>query len=286
MLSQRWRASVPVVAAVAVVAALSLLTVTVMSGIGGGDDERSLVDVDGSTTTTDATRRIAPRPTTTTEAPEVLGDTTERDPDADGDPTTTTTVAGPTAPVVAAPAPAPGPAPAPPTPGPAPAPGPTAPPTTSAPPSTAPPTTVCRNSTDPSCGDFSWDPQPEPSEVEVFAVTTPDAATAGEPVTFVVDYIDPAGVTAVGACLNWSTTDPAVVNTSSCQVVATDCDRYGPHDPPARSQERIRLEQTIVFETPGEHEVTISGNIATHLADRCESPYTTSFSRTFTIVVS
>jgi hypothetical protein len=145
---------------------------------------------------------------------------------------------------------------------------------------------VCRNSYDPSCGDFSWDPQPEQSEVEVFAVTTPDATNAGDEVTFVVDYIDPAGVTAVGACLNWSTTDPAVVDTSSCQVVATDCDRYGPHDPPARSEERIRLEQTIVFETPGEHEVTISGNIATHLADRCESPYTASFSRTFTIVVS
>lgn len=284
MLSQRWRASVPVVAAVAVVAALSLLTVTVMSNIGGGDDERSLVDVDGSTTTTEATRRIAPRPTTTTEAPEVLGDTTERDPDADADPTTTTTAPGAAGPVVAAPAPASAPAPAPPAP--PPAPGPTAPPTTSAPEPPAPPTTVCRNSYDPSCGAFSWDPQPEQSEVEVFAVTTPDAASAGEPVTFVVDYIDPAGVTAIGECLNWSTSDPAVVNTSSCQVVATDCDRYGPHDPPARSEERIRLEQTIVFETPGEHEVTIGGNIGTHLADRCESPYTTTFSRTFAIVVS
>ena len=74
------------VAAVAVVAALSLLTVTVMSNI-GGDDERAFVDVDGSTSTTEATRRVPPRPTTTTsEAPEVLGETTERDPDADADP--------------------------------------------------------------------------------------------------------------------------------------------------------------------------------------------------------
>ena len=278
MLSERWRASVPVVAAVAVVAALSLLTVTVMSNI-GGDDERAFVDVDGSTTTTEATRRIPPRPTTTTsEAPEVLGETTERDPDADGDAeldadadTTVTT---------AAPAPAPAPV------TPAPTPAPTTPPTTSAPAPTAPPTTVCRNSTDPSCGEFSWDPQPGDYDVEVYAVSTPVTATAGEPVTFAVDYIDPAGADAEGACLNWFVTDPAVVNTSSCEVLATACDRTGPHDPPAPSRDRISLERTIVFETPGEHEVSISGNIATHLADGCESPYTNSFSRTFTIVVS
>ncbi|MCO8126533.1 hypothetical protein NHL50_04880 [Acidimicrobiia bacterium EGI L10123] len=280
MLSQRWRASVPVVAAVAVVAALSLLTVTVMSNI-GGDDERSFVDVDGSTSTTEATRRVPPRPTTTTtsEAPEVLGETTERDPDvdadADADPDADTPV------TTAAPAPA-APAPATPTPTPAP----TAPPTTSAPAPTAPPTTVCRNSTDPSCGDFSWDPQPGDYDVEVYAVSTPVTATAGEPVTFAVDYIDPAGPDAEGACLNWFVTDPAVVNTSSCEVLATACDRTGPHDPPAPSRERISLQRTIVFETPGEHEVTIGGNIATHLADGCESPYTNSFSRTFIIVVS
>lgn len=278
------------VAAVAVVAALSLLTVTVMSGIGGDDDdERSFVDVDGSTSTTEATRRIAPRPTTTTTTgpPEVLGDTTERDPDADADADADAAPGPP-----GTPAPTTSPTPPPPGPGaPAGAPPAAAPPPTTAPPPpppppTSPPTTVCRNSYDPSCGEPSWDPEPGPYEVEVYEVSTPDEAVTGEPVTFAIDYVDPAGRAAVGACLNWSVTDPAVVNTSSCQVVATDCDRAGPHDTPAPSSDRISLEHTIVFETPGEHEVTVSGNIATHLADGCESPYRNTFSRTFTIVVS
>lgn len=122
--------------------------------------------------------------------------------------------------------------------------------------------------------------------MEVFAVSTPVTATAGEPVTFAVDYIDPAGATARGACLNWFVTDPAVVNTSSCEVIATDCSRTGPHDPPARSRERIPLERTITFETPGTHEVRIGGNIGTHLADGCESPYRNTFTRTYTVTVS
>lgn len=270
MLHERWRAAVPVVSAVAVVAALSLLTVTIMSSV-GTDDERAFVDADGSTTTTTtATRRVAPRPTTTTtaapDAPEVLGETTEREPDA---------VDGPAAP-------APAPAPAAPTTAPAPAPAPTPAPTTTAAPPT---TTACRNSTDPACGEFSWDPQPGPYEVEVYAVSTPIAATAGEPVTFAVDYVDPAGPDAQGACLNWWVSDPAVVNTSSCEVIATSCARTGPHDPPAPSSERIPLERTITFETPGEHEVRIEGNIGTHLADGCESPYRNTFTRTFTITV-
>ena len=276
MLPQRWRAALPVVTAVVVVAALSLLTVTVMSSVGTDDDDRAFVDADDVTTTTtdSTTRRRAPRPTTsTTSVPEVLGQTTERDPDAPFD---TTTPPAPAPPVTAAPGaspgtPAPGPAAAP-----APTPTPTSPPTTSA----------CRNSTDPSCGDFSWDPQPGPYEVEVYAVSTPVAARAGEPVTFAVEYVDPAGADAQGACLNWWVSDPAVVNTSSCEVIATACARTGAHDPPAPSQERIALQRTITFETPGEHQVRIEGNIGTHLADGCESPYRNTFTRTFTIVVS
>lgn len=257
----------PVVAAVVVVAALSLLTVRAMTTSGGGD-ERASVEVDVTTTTTEATRRIAPRPTTTTtSAPEVLGETTERDPDADADAGgertgPTGADAEPTSPVAAAPAPAPS--------------------TTRA---TAPPTTVCRNSTDPSCGPFSWDPEPGDYDVEVYAVSTPAAARTGEPVTFAVEYVDPAGPDAEGACLNWYVTDPEVINTSSCEVLATDCARTGPHDPPTPSRERILVEHTVEFQTPGEHEVTISGNVATHLHDGCESPYANTLSRTFTIVV-
>lgn len=277
MLSERWRASLPVVAAVVVVAALSLLTVTVMGSI-GGDDDRAFVDVDGSTSTTEAPRRTPPRPTTTTtEAPEVLGETTDRTPDADIEPDASSDDGSATGPPTTG-APAAGPAPAP------------APTTTAAPaptpPPTAPPTTVCRNSTDPSCGDFRWDPQPGAYEVEVYAVSTPVAAAAGEPVTFAIDYVDPAGPDALGACVNWSA-PAAVIDISTCEAIATDCARTGPHDPPAPSQERIRVERTLTFDEPGTYEVSVGGNVATHLADGCESPYRNTLERrSFTIEVS
>ncbi len=278
MLPERWRAALPVVAAVAVVAVLSLVTVTVMSSFGDDGDDRAFVDADSSTTTTTeaTTRRTPPRPTTTTTRPEpeVLGETTEREPGADPAPAPGSPSGGQAAPTSPA---TPGPAPVVP-PGPAPTPPP-------APTPTSPPTTVCRNSTDPSGGEFSWSPEPGPYDVEVFVVSAPGGATVGDPVTFAVDYIDPAGLGAEGACLNWWTSDPAVVNTSSCNAVATSCDRTGPHDPPPPSRDRIALEQTIVFETPGEHVVRIGGNIATHLLDGCESPYRNTFTRTFTIVV-
>lgn len=272
MLPQRWRAAVPVISAVVVVAALSLVTVTIMSSV-GSDDERAFVDADGSTSTTLTTSgRRAPRPTTTTtEAPEVLGETTQRVPDASSEP-----AAPPVSPATPAPTTAPSTAPA--TAAPA-APAAPAPTTTT----TTPP---CRNSTDPSCGSFSWDPAPGPYEVEIYAVSTPIAARVGEPVRFAVEYVDPAGTDAQGACLNWYVSDPGVVNTSSCEVINPSCARTGPHDPPAPVGDRILLERTITFETPGEHEVRIGGNIGTHLADGCESPYRNSFTRTFTIVVN
>lgn len=279
MLPERWRAALPVVTAVAVVAALSLLTVTVMSSVGNTDDDRAFVDADDSTTTTtdSTTRRQAPRPTTTTSVapPEVLGETTERDPDAPADPTVPAPAEAPPATATpgapgAAPAPAPAPSPAP-----APAPAPTSPPTT----------TTCRNSTDPSCGDFSWDPQPGPYEVEVYAVSTPQRTAPGVPVTFAVDYVDPAGPDGLGACVNWSAPG-ASIDVSSCEEIATRCARTGPHDPPAPRQERIRVERTFTFDQPGYYEVTVGGNVATHLADECPSPYRNTFTRTFPILVS
>ena len=278
MLPERWRAALPVVAAVAVVAALSLLTVTVMSSFGSDDEDRAFVDADDSTTTTtEARRRIAPRPTTTTTRPdpEVLGETVVRDPDAADVTTAPATTAAPAP--AAAPAPGPGPSP---TASPA-APAPT--PTTAP---AAPPTTVCRNSTSPSCGELSWSPEPGPYEVEVYAVSTPVAAAAGEAVTFAIDYVDPAGPDALGACINWSA-PAAEVDVSSCEEIATACERTGPHDPPAPSRERIRVERTFTFERPGTYEVTVGGNVATHLADECPSPYRAAMERrSFLVEVS
>lgn len=281
MLKKGWQGPLPVIAAVVIVASLSLLTVSVMSGLGGDDDDFAVVDTEGADTSTTSTwvrptTTTTTRPTTTippapgTDAPEVLGETTEREPEA------TTTSTGAPAPV---PAPAPTSTPA--------APSPTTTSTTSTPPETTTTTTTlaCRNSTDPACGPLEWDPEPGPYEVEVYAVSVPTTARVGREVVFAVNRVEPAGDDALGACTSWQVSDPGVVSISTCEAVNAECGRYGPHDPPPPSRHEVTLSESITFTEPGEHTVTVSGNTATHLGDGCPSPYLESWSRTFTIIV-
>lgn len=250
--------------AICIVAAVALLTVAALGALSGDEEQRTVgLDVDRSTTTTSEARTR--RTTTTTRPPDVLGDVTTRDLGT----TTTTTTATATTAASSASAPAP------------------APPTTAAPapPPSSPPTTTCRNSTDPACGPLVWDPAPDPSEVEVVEVAVPLRAVVGEPVTFAVDHVERAGADAVGACAGWTVDDPGVPNVSTCEAVNHACDRHGPHDPPAPRTDRVRVERTVTFTTPGEYEVHVGGHTATHLADGCANPYLASWSRTYLVVV-
>ena len=53
-------------------------------------------------------------------------------------------------------------------------------------------TEPCRNSTNPACGPFRWDPDPGPNEPLTVSVTfTPAHPHPGEPVTFFVRAVDP-----------------------------------------------------------------------------------------------
>lgn len=247
--------------AVCIVAAVALLTVAAIGFLDGGDDQRATgVEADRPTPTTTEAR--ARRTTTTTADLDVLGDVTEREPGS-----TTTT---------AAPGPAPTPAPALPTP----------PPTTApAPPPAAPTTTTCRNSTDPACGPLVWDPAPGPYEVEVEEVSVPLRAVVGEAVTFAVDHVERAGPDAIGACATWTVDDPGVPNVSTCEAVNHSCARFGPHDPPPPSTERVRVQRTVTFTSPGTYQVQVGGHTATHLADGCANPHLASWSRTYEVVV-
>ncbi|HEU5085405.1 MAG TPA: hypothetical protein VFU14_18830 [Acidimicrobiales bacterium] len=291
MRTKGWEGPVPVIAAVLVVAALSLLTVTVMSGFGPEDDDIALLDTEGydpSTTTTSTTVRstttsrprrstttVAPGPSTT-DAPQVLGDVTTRVPgtssssgDPEPSPSTTTAAPRPSASPAASPSPT------------------TAPnaPTTSPPAPTTTTTTTCWNSADPACGPLVWQPDPGPYDVKAYAVRVPSSAYVGEPVVFAVNRVEPAGDDAHGACTTWAVSDPGVVNTSSCEEVNRSCGRYGPHATPAASRDEVTHSHTVTFTTPGEHTVSVGGNTATQLADGCASPWLERWSRTYTVIV-
>jgi hypothetical protein len=107
-------------------------------------------------------------------------------------------------------------------------------PTTAVPPAATPSTTalVCRNSTDPRCGPFRWDPDPGPNAPVTVQITfSPEHPRVGEEVTFTITISDPDAAeirNSTGLCLD----EPYSACASSMRF--TPCDRYGPWDPPPR----------------------------------------------------
>lgn len=131
---------------------------------------------------------------------------------------------------------------------------------------TAPP--VCRNSTDPRCGDFRWDPLPNNQPLTVNVSFSPAAPKAGDSVTFNVDVSDP---------------DHAV--TSNCAVVeygdgnseppspcpAPTCGpAHGPWDPPAAQPGSQTFTYTHVYGAAGSY--TAKFVFHTDKDTRCPQP--------------
>ena len=104
-------------------------------------------------------------------------------------------------------------------------------PTTTAPPPPPPTTTttlVCRNSTDPACGPFRFDPQPGPDNpMSVHIVMDPPAPAAGQEVVFTITLTDPDGVSINGSTYIFG-------DTGLGESSVDPCTKFGPWDPPAR----------------------------------------------------
>jgi len=140
------------------------------------------------------------------------------------------------------------------------------------PPTTVPAGPTCRNSTDPACGDFRWDPQPAPNQAITAAfVDAPQTVTAGEAATFTVAWSDP------DAPLEYD-------NFSADGVgLAMPCamePRYGPWTPPDAVAGSGELTYTHTFTEPGTYTVVVS--IGT---GQCGSPYADTATRELTVTV-
>ena len=147
---------------------------------------------------------------------------------------------------------------------------------------------VCRNSHDPACGRFRFEPAPGADQPMTLSVTVePAVVTAGTPVVLRAALRDPDGVS-----YNAWTVDLGDGGKLAGSGVAT-CDRYGPWDPPARdpaAAETVR-EFTHVFAAPGTYTVRLSfdaGPFDCIDADsgRGERPYASSAAEELTIVVT
>lgn len=159
---------------------------------------------------------------------------------------------------------------------------------TSDPPSTtasagAPPTTTtdqvpipvaapsCRNSTDPRCGPFRWDPEPSanrPLEVDVSFV--PAEPSAGEGVVFTVTAVDPDGPLFRASCVNSRAFDDGEEPTPVCFGPCSDEERHGPWDPPAAARTELSEVHRHTSAEPGVDMVCFAFNVG----DACErNPY-------------
>ena len=240
------------VAAALVVAAL----VVAVLDTGSGDDADIATAPDDVTTT---------RP-----EPEVLGESVERRPAAGTttDPSGDTTTTGPAA-VVTTVAP---------------------PPTTAgavAPPSEQPPaapttTAPCRNSTDPACGPFRWEPTPQ-NEPATLTVTPPDGPiVAGEQVELLLEMSDPDGRVTLG-CYTVNLDRPGLA-TGSCVVEDFVCpERYGAWTPPPPEPDRAEAVTVVEFHETGTYTVDVDVT----RADGCDNvdPYRSGARTSITVEV-
>ncbi len=159
--------------------------------------------------------------------------------------------------------------------------------TTTAP---GPPTTMttvaCRNSNDPACGPFRFDPQPGPDNpMFVHIVVGPLSPVAGQEVEFTVTLTDPDGVSRAGSTNNWGDSGVGgIVGESVREVRALG----PPARDPARATEVLTLRHT--YAKPGTYKVVVfftgdPSDCVDSVTGRGDRPYASSASGTVTIEV-
>src|SRR5438067_7268354 len=136
----------------------------------------------------------------------------------------------------------------------------TEPTTTTMRPSTTTTALVCRNSFNPKCGPFRWDPQPVNQPMTATVTYSPQNPKTGETVTFHLTAADPdADVSApdpasCGSSFsanspNWG--DRSIREPCGHGDVVCDASPTGPWTPPAPKPGQIAQDYTHVYEDPG-----------------------------------
>ena len=141
---------------------------------------------------------------------------------------------------------------------------------------------ACRNSTDPACGEFRWDPAPR-NQPATLTVTAPDRTiVVDEQVELALDMSDPDGRVTL-ACYSVSLDRPGL-STGSCAAENHDCpERYGPWSPPAGQPSSAGATTVVEFHEPGTYTVTV--DVAP--ADGCDNvdPYRSGARTSITVEV-
>lgn len=150
----------------------------------------------------------------------------------------------------------------------------------------APSTTVppCRNSTDPACGSFRWDPAPENRPATLTVSTPPGPIVAGESVELTLAMSDPDGAVTLD-CYSVDLDGPGM-STGACTRVNPDrCPaRYGPWTPPAPQPGQASTTTVVQFAEAGTYVVTVQ----VEPADGCDQvdPYRSGATASITVQVT
>jgi hypothetical protein len=133
-------------------------------------------------------------------------------------------------------------------------------------PQVAPPPTVppCRDSVDPACGPFTWDPAPVVPQAELRFLLPSEPARVGVPYELVVELTDPGTMPSFN-CASGVAVDPTpssqypIITLAGCVYEPLECPtRYGPWTPPAPRGGSVRTSVTITFDEPGSYGVAAS----------------------------
>jgi hypothetical protein len=159
--------------------------------------------------------------------------------------------------------------------------------TTAAPATTTTTLDPCRNSADPQCGPFRFDPQPgadNPMTVQV--VVEPAAPVAGQPMVFHITLTDPDGVSYDGTNFNFG-------NSGIGGSTPEPCAKFGPWDPPARDPASATetMDITHTYFEAGTYTATFvfdAGpfDCTDSVTGRGDRPYASSATGTVTVQVS
>ena len=118
---------------------------------------------------------------------------------------------------------------------------------------------VCRNSVNPACGEYRWDPPPAPNQaLELSFNSVPANPKAGQALTFAVTWSDDAPF--------WY--DHFSTHGTGQFVACSPPYRFGPWTPPAQVPSGETKQYSATFPSPGEYTVAV-----TVRTGDCDSPY-------------
>ncbi len=117
---------------------------------------------------------------------------------------------------------------------------------------------ICRDSTDPACGDFYWDPPPGANDPLAISVSQSDVPFFGREITFTITVSD-------GDASLFSACNATIVDGTNVREVTGLCGgpppctvRYGPWTPPAEEGASYQFVVTHRFVSLGPYQITVT----------------------------